>query len=1267
MAVEAEQQSIISEFYNGRSVFVTGATGFMGKVLVEKLLRACPGIERLYLLMRPSRGQSVECRLQGLIQNQIFDKVKKQQPDVMGKITAVTGDMTSLGLGLSPSNLQLLLDNVSIVFHSAATIRFNEELKTAMRMNVKGPLQLLEICRQMKHLQALVHVSTAFTNFDSEEIKEDVYLDSEINPEELLEFIDCLDEDRVKNMSKQLLGNYPNTYAYTKALAEQLLKERRKSVPLAIVRPSIVTAAQSEPYPGWVDNMNGASGTIAAVGKGLFRILKINEDMISDIIPVDYAINLMIAVAWHTATRNPTGVSVYSCTTGHLNPLTWGLLRRWSIESWLKFPTKDMMWYPGVCYTTNDFLFKISQTLLHDLPAYLMDLFMKATGKRTKWVQLYRKANEAFSTYEFFTTHQWRFISNNPIRLMKEMSIVDRELFYFDVRRINWQNYFETYILGLRLYVLKDDIGSLPLATSNLNRLYWIQFMWLLHVSVSCILLFTAIFYCSVVFVSSDQFHHERNNVACADGVLVRKANKIYGVGNSRCAILEDLDMTVKKGTIYGLLGASGCGKTTLLSCLIGRRRLNSGDILIFGHEPGSEGSGIPGPRVGYMPQDLALHGYFTIKETLHYFGRIYNLKAGFVHAQLEFLSKLLDLPPGDRYVKTLSGGQQRRVSFAVALFHEPKLLILDEPTVGVDPLLRQSIWDHLVCLSTDHGRTVIVTTHYIEEARQANTIGLMRSGRLLTENSPENLLQKYALSSLEDVFLHLCMKDFSHSQQAEAANNADSVGEITLAAQQLSAGIDNDAFERSASQLDVSETPTPSNCHPTAVLNQCPGITNVKSGKLKKMGFELSVKCDVSENVIRQTCNAQSTTKFFSRHRLGALIQKNLLQMFRNVGLFLFIFLLPAIQVILSCLSLGGDLTHLKLAIVNEELDPSQGRVCNYTTTCTYSMFSCRYLRYIDNSTIIQVPFQSVEKAVDATKRGKVWGVVHFGQDFTDELMVRRADGIYSDNETIRASQVAIMLDESNKQVSLTIKRQLIDAFGDFSKDILEACSYQPMAQSVPITFLDPIYGEDKPPFTDFMIPGLILAIIYFLAFALTTGVFLTERKSGLFDRSIVAGVQMTEYMVAHLVNQLIVLVGQILFVYLFALIVFNSACHGNFVLALFITLLQGLCGMSFGILVSVVCDEETSAIQITLGSNYTNLLLAGMLWPMEAMPTYLRYLSNLTPQTYAIQALRNILGRGWGIERREVYMGIVTSLCWIFGLLCLSLIVVRVRKHIG
>jgi len=112
---------------------------------------------------------------------------------------------------------------------------------------------------------------------------------------------------------------------------------------------------------------------------------------------------------------------------------------------------------------------------------------------------------------------------------------------------------------------------------------------------------------------------------------------------------------------------------------------LDDGKILVFGQEPG-----IPGRKVGNMPQELALCAEFTIIEAIEYFGRIYDLPSDFVKSQTEYLLKLLDLPSGSRRIGTLSGGQQRRVSFAVTIFHEPELLILDEPTVGVDSVLRQ-------------------------------------------------------------------------------------------------------------------------------------------------------------------------------------------------------------------------------------------------------------------------------------------------------------------------------------------------------------------------------------------------------------------------------------------------------------------------------------------------------------------------------------------------------------------------------------------------
>lgn len=136
----------------------------------------------------------------------------------------------------------------------------------------------------------------------------------------------------------------------------------------------------------------------------------------------------------------------------------------------------------------------------------------------------------------------------------------------------------------------------------------------------------------------------------------------------------------------------------------------------------------MPGKRVGYMPQEIALYGEFTIKETMMYFGWIFGMTTAEIIDRLKFLLDFLDLPSQNRLVKNLSGGQQRRVSFGVALMHDPELLILDEPTVGVDPLLRQSIWNHLVQITKTGQKTVIITTHYIEEARQAHTANIKAS-----------------------------------------------------------------------------------------------------------------------------------------------------------------------------------------------------------------------------------------------------------------------------------------------------------------------------------------------------------------------------------------------------------------------------------------------------------------------------------------------------------------------------------------------------------
>ncbi|XP_031785392.1 ABC transporter G family member 23 isoform X1 [Nasonia vitripennis] len=732
--------------------------------------------------------------------------------------------------------------------------------------------------------------------------------------------------------------------------------------------------------------------------------------------------------------------------------------------------------------------------------------------------------------------------------------------------------------------------------------------------------------------------------------VSVRHAFKTYGSSKNPNHVIQNLNMTVAKGSIYGLLGASGCGKTTLLSCIVGRRRLNSGEIWVLGGKPGTKGSGVPGKRVGYMPQEIALYGEFTIRETMMYFGWIFGMCTSEIVERLKFLLQFLDLPSQNRLVKNLSGGQQRRVSFAVALMHDPELLILDEPTVGVDPLLRQSIWNHLVQITKDGNKTVIITTHYIEEARQAHTIGLMRSGRLLAEESPRALLQMYNCPTLEDVFLKLSRKQGSYPQPATELNITNNISIASLNWGKKDepvyvteeSGVVGLNFHQSKEVL-IHDTTNGVGSHYDLNGKPLPGVK------------ESTVECE--------DCSFSDCYNITSTGKIRALLQKNFLRMWRNVGVMLFIFALPVMQVILFCLAIGRDPTGLKLAIVNHEMN-WENKSCPVSEDCTFTYLSCRYLKFLDNETMIKEYYPDPESAREAVRRGKAWGTLYFTENFTDALVARMLLGKEADEETLDQSEIRVWLDMSNQQIGLMLARNLQYSYRDFAKDLLSTCDQNSKLADVPIQFKDPIYGSNEPSFTDFVAPGVILTIVFFLAVALTSSALIIERMEGLLDRSWVAGVSPGEILFSHVVTQFVVMCGQTALVLIFMILVFGVECKGDIGWVIVLTILQGLCGMCFGFVISAICELERNAIQLALGSFYPTLLLSGVIWPVEGMPTVLRYVSQGLPLTMATTSLRSMLTRGWSIVEPDVYNGFISTIIWIVAFLTISMLVLKFKR---
>jgi ABC-2 type transport system ATP-binding protein len=224
-------------------------------------------------------------------------------------------------------------------------------------------------------------------------------------------------------------------------------------------------------------------------------------------------------------------------------------------------------------------------------------------------------------------------------------------------------------------------------------------------------------------------------------------------VRRSGHVVLDSLTFAMAPGRVTGLLGPSGCGKTTLMRTLVGVQEITSGEVSLLGLPAGHPSLRA---RVGYATQDPAVYSDLTLNENLRYFGTVLGLRKRRLDQAITATIGELDLTGlGNRVVGTFSGGQLARVGLAVALLGAPDLLVLDEPTVGLDPVLRRDLWTMFHRLA-DSGATLLVSSHVMDEAARCDYLLFMREGRFLAEAAPGQILERTGASDLEQAFLRL-------------------------------------------------------------------------------------------------------------------------------------------------------------------------------------------------------------------------------------------------------------------------------------------------------------------------------------------------------------------------------------------------------------------------------------------------------------------------------------------------------------------------------
>lgn len=221
---------------------------------------------------------------------------------------------------------------------------------------------------------------------------------------------------------------------------------------------------------------------------------------------------------------------------------------------------------------------------------------------------------------------------------------------------------------------------------------------------------------------------------------------------------VDNISFNVVKGEIFGFLGANGAGKTTAMQMLCGLSRPTSGNGFVAGYDISKQSEKVK-KNIGYMSQKFSLYEDLKVWENIKLFGGIYGLSKQQISLKTDsILEELGFINEKDLLVKSLPLGWKQKLAFSVSIFHEPKIVFLDEPTGGVDPSTRRQFWE-LIYKAADRGITIFVTTHYMDEAEYCNRISIMVDGKIEALNSPNNLKQQFNVKSMEDVFYMLARK----------------------------------------------------------------------------------------------------------------------------------------------------------------------------------------------------------------------------------------------------------------------------------------------------------------------------------------------------------------------------------------------------------------------------------------------------------------------------------------------------------------------------
>ncbi|RLN38816.1 hypothetical protein C2845_PM01G04160 [Panicum miliaceum] len=493
----------VAEFLGAKNFLITGGTGFLAKVLIEKILRTNPDVGKIYVLIKAKNSEAALRRLQNeVVGTELFRCLQEIHGSdyssfIARKLVPVVGDVREANIGIAPELADEIAGQVDIIINSAANTTFDERYDVAMDINTVGPFRIMSFAQRFRRLKLFLQVSTAYVNgqrqglvlekpfrmgdtiakeLGSSEEKGSTVLDIEAEIKLAFDYSRRHSSDSAAfaqqmkdlGLERAKLHGWQDTYVFTKAMGEMVINSMRGEVPVVTIRPSVIESTWRDPFPGWMEGNRMMDPVVLYYGKGQLSGFLADPEGVLDVVPADMVVNATLAsMAKHGggASAPGPGMHVYHVSSSTVNPLVFGELSRFLFQHFTRCPYSDAAGRPipvppmrlfdsmeqFASYVETDALLRSARS--SSSSSSEQRLSQRARDLCAKSVE---QTIHLGSIYQPYTFYGGRFDNGNTEALFAAMSPAEKARFHFDVRSVDWTDYItNVHIPGLRKHVMK--------------------------------------------------------------------------------------------------------------------------------------------------------------------------------------------------------------------------------------------------------------------------------------------------------------------------------------------------------------------------------------------------------------------------------------------------------------------------------------------------------------------------------------------------------------------------------------------------------------------------------------------------------------------------------------------------------------------------------------------------------------------------------------------------------------------------------------------